>query len=37
MQFGKVSKGHYALDFRQPVSPMQAFAIALSSFAYKPE
>ena len=35
LQFGKISHGQYALDFRQPVAPLQAFALALSSFAFK--
>lgn len=35
MQFGKICKGQYALDFISPVSPIQAFALALSSFAFK--
>ena len=37
MQFGKISHGKYALDFRQPIAPLQAFAMALSSFAFKPQ
>ena len=35
MQFGKISHGQYALDLRQPIAPLQAFALALSSFAFK--
>ena len=35
MQFGKVKKGQYCLDFIHPITPIQAFAIALSSFAFK--
>jgi len=34
MQFGKVSLNEYALDFKAPVAPLHAFAIALSSFAF---
>lgn len=40
LQFGKFDiqgdRSFFALDFRAPVAPLQAFAIALSSFAYKP-
>jgi hypothetical protein len=32
MQFGKSSPGRYSLDFRFPLSPVQAFAVALSTF-----
>ena len=32
LQFGKFSKNRYALDFQYPLSPIQAFAIAISSF-----
>ncbi|CEP01335.1 unnamed protein product (mitochondrion) [Plasmodiophora brassicae] len=35
MQFGRVSKDNFTMDFRAPLSPLQAFAIALSSFDYK--
>ena len=35
MQFGKVETGHYVLDFKRPMTPVQAFGIALSAFAYK--
>lgn len=35
MQFGKITNGNYALDFRVPVAPVQAFAIALSTFLVK--
>lgn len=31
-QFGKITSNRYALDFRFPLSPIQAFGIALSSF-----
>ena len=34
MQFGKVSLNEYALDFKEPVAPLHAFAIALSAFAF---
>ncbi|CAM6103864.1 unnamed protein product [Calypogeia fissa] len=33
MQVGKIGKGLYALEFRYPLSALQAFNIALSSFA----
>lgn len=35
LQFGKVESGHYVLDFKAPMIPLNAFAIALSGFAYK--
>ena len=35
VQFGKTAKDDYALDFRAPVSPLEAFALALSSFAFQ--
>lgn len=31
LQFGKAAKNHYNLDFTWPFSPLQAYAIALSS------
>lgn len=34
MQFGKFSKSKFALDFRYPLAPVQAFAIGLSSCAW---
>ncbi|KAE9247751.1 hypothetical protein PF004_g4181 [Phytophthora fragariae] len=34
MQFGKFSKSKFALDFRFPLAPIQAFAIGLSSCAW---
>ena len=39
-QFGKTRvendrKSVFVLDFRNPVAPLQAFAIALSGFAFK--
>ena len=33
--FGKVNNTQYSLDFREPVSPIQALGIALTSFASK--
>lgn len=33
LQLGKLSKGLFILDFGAPLSPLEAFAIALSSFA----
>jgi len=35
LQFGRIDKEVFNIDFRFPVSPFQAFAIALSSFDYK--
>jgi len=35
LQFGRVAKDTFNLDFRHPISPFQAFSIALSSFDYK--
>jgi len=32
LQFGKTRKKRYALDFRHPISPLQAFGICLSLF-----
>lgn len=34
MQFGKVRDNEYVLDLKGPVAPLQAFGIALSSFAF---
>ena len=34
LQFGKVGKDRFILDFCAPLSPFQAFCIALSQFAY---
>jgi hypothetical protein len=36
MQFGKNSPTRFTLDFRFPLSPLQAFGIALAAFAYEP-
>ena len=36
LQFGKVRRGLYALDFSESITPLEAFAISLSSFACKP-
>lgn len=36
MQFGKSSLARFTLDFRFPLSPLQAFGIALASFAAEP-
>jgi hypothetical protein len=33
LQFGKCSMTRYVLDFKFPLSPLQAFGIALASFA----
>jgi len=35
LQFGRVDKDVFNMDFRYPLSPFQAFAICLSSFDYK--
>lgn len=35
LQFGRVGKDVFNMDFRYPFSPLQAFAICLSSFDYK--
>ncbi|KAI9366051.1 Tub family-domain-containing protein [Zopfochytrium polystomum] len=35
MQFGRVNENRFALDFRYPLSAVQAFAIALTSFDAK--
>lgn len=35
LQYGKVKKNHYALDFRHPLSPLQALGIALSVKAWQ--
>ena len=34
MQFGKVGEDKFHLDFRAPLTPFQAFTIALSQFNY---
>lgn len=35
LQFGRVGKDCFNMDFRFPISPFQAFAVCLSSFDYK--
>jgi hypothetical protein len=35
LQFGKVGKDAFNVDFRHPMSPFQAFAICLTAFEYK--
>jgi len=35
LQFGRVGKDEFTLDFRYPLTPFQAFAIALSAFDSK--
>jgi hypothetical protein len=35
LQFGKVGKDAFNIDFRHPISPFQAFAICLTAFEYK--
>lgn len=35
LQFGRVGKDSFTMDYRWPLCPVQAFGIALSSFDYK--
>lgn len=35
LQFGRTAKEEFTMDFQWPLSPLQAFAICLSSFDYK--
>ena len=35
LRFGKVTKDRFALDYRHPISPFQAFGIALTTFSKK--
>jgi len=35
LQFGRVDKDKFTMDFKHPLTPLQAFAICLSSFDYK--
>ena len=35
LQFGRVSTETFNMDLRHPLSPLQAFALCLSSFDYK--
>ena len=35
LQFGKVADDMFTMDYRQPLSAFQAFAISLSSFGTK--
>ena len=35
LQFGRVGKDEFTMDFRAPLSPFQAFSICLSSFDSK--
>ena len=35
MQFGRVGKDAFTMDFQYPLCALQAFGIALSSFDYK--
>lgn len=32
MQFGRISDEIFTMDFRYPLSPLQAFGIAMTSF-----
>ena len=35
LQFGRVAKEKFTMDFQSPLSPFQAFALCLSSFDSK--
>lgn len=35
LQFGRISDNKFNLDFRHPISPFQAFSVALSAFDFK--
>jgi len=35
LQFGRVGPNQFNMDYRYPLSPMQAFSVCLSSFDYK--
>eukprot|EP00614_Pseudopedinella_elastica_P013483 CAMPEP_0172592864 /NCGR_PEP_ID=MMETSP1068-20121228/11995_1 /TAXON_ID=35684 /ORGANISM="Pseudopedinella elastica, Strain CCMP716" /LENGTH=75 /DNA_ID=CAMNT_0013390107 /DNA_START=1 /DNA_END=228 /DNA_ORIENTATION=- len=35
LQFGKVTQDVYVLDFKRPFAPLNAFAVALSAFAFR--
>ena len=35
LQFGRVGDSHFNIDFSWPLSPIQAFAVALTSFDNK--
>ena len=35
LQFGRVAKDVFTMDFQWPLSPLQAFSIACSAFDYK--
>ncbi len=35
LQFGRVGKDEFTMDFRYPITPLQAFAVTLSSFDSK--
>jgi tubby-related protein 1 len=35
LQFGRIGEDMFNLDFQWPLSPLQAFEIAISSFDYK--
>ena len=32
MQFGRINENNFALDYRYPLTALQAFAIALAAF-----
>jgi len=35
LQFGRNDKERFSMDYQWPLCPLQAFAVALSSFDYK--
>jgi len=35
LQFGRIGKDEFTMDLHYPVSPLQAFAVCLSTFDYK--
>ena len=35
LQFGRSGKEYFTMDLQWPLSPLQSFAIALTSFDYK--
>lgn len=36
LEFGKMDHGRFALDFRHPICPIQAFGVFLSAFGWYP-
>jgi tubby-related protein 1 len=35
MQFGRIARDHFTMDFQYPMCPLQAFGVAMSSFDAK--